>query len=457
MPAKSKKPKKAIDLSSELGVGERGGDFVVQLYDYHKLQSGFLEEDAQFESDLQYLLSSQESIVSVSKKSLKKKAKKATLNEEPKARIKRRSVKTKMEEITGDMNEIVLSSEDESDVSTTIDPNGVKPGKSAKKVKAEKSSGPATPAMAQSPDNQKEASEKSGNDDVLAGRSPIDTARDADEAEDKKKPKKKKRPKKTSSDRKASPDLNADSAEMPETTPSPSRQRQQTAPRKISAAQVSSTILPEKEPVSTIIGLSPQQIITMKPTDVKFKIIMNVQGMLKMCRNVLDFVSRETNGIFANESTKDSFVELCVHVALREAKGFQDVSKKCPDLMAQLGEVKELTLEHTKTSYTESHKRAHQNNFDYTVFSYIGHILIWASWLQRKEKKKPILEGLGFTEKDVIASLGGCHLWDRIRRDPQTINMKRWKHIQKFRQNYAFEEHQFIVILRLMHLGSTLC
>ena len=124
--------------------------------------------------------------------------------------------------------------------------------------------------------------------------------------------------------------------------------------------------------------------------------------------------------------------------------------------MDRLSGIRELLLEHTKTSLTESNRQVHKNNFDYTVFSYLGHIIIWISNLQWREKKPVLLENIGISQKGVIASIGGYHLWDRIRRDPKTINMKRWKHIQKFRQNYAFEMHQFIVILRFMHLGEGL-
>lgn len=440
MPA-TKKNYKKIDLSSDSAYGERTADFKVQQYDYNDLQSGVLEAEAQLESDLKYLLASQED-GTISRKELNE-ARKLINTEENQKRIKRKNLFTKLEEITGDMNEIVLSSDDE------VEATSERPGRSKKKEKkAEpakndvKASEPKQNGKKQksvTPDLENNHNEKNGGDSNSLNRERSVTAETAvPEAI----PKKKRNRKKKSSS--VEPEDQA-------------KNREKQGPKKISPAQVSSTILPEKEPVSTIIGLSPEQIVNMKLTDVKFKIISTNPGILKICRNVLDFVKRESEGLFVDEKLRDNFLELCVHVAMRESNGFNDVSKKYPKLMARLAAMKELTLEHTRTTITESSRKAHQNNFDYTVFSYIGHIIIWASYLQQKAKKPVLLENFGFSKKDVLASMGGCHLWDRIRRDPGTINMKRWKHIQKFRQNFAFEEHQFVVILRFMHLGTGLC
>lgn len=439
MPSRKKKPQK-LDLSSDSAYGERPADFTVQQYDYNELQSGILEADAQLESDLNYLLASQEDGKVLKHKM--KGIKKLTI-EEPKVRIKRRNLFTKLEEIRADMDEIVLSSDEEEPKEMGENGNSKsKATKSKKPIQSKYSKVIHDERNSPVPDLE--------SDQMKPEPKALSTEQSSLEAKDREltppeqleaKPKKKRNRKKKSHS----------------VEPEEQRNREQQLPKKISPAQVSSTILPEKEPVSTIIGLTPQQIVNMKLTDVKFKIISTNPGILKICRNVLSFVTRESEGLFASDNIRNGFVELCVHVAMRESNGFNDVSKKKPDLMARLAPIKELTLEHTRTTITESNRKIHQNDFDYTVFSYIGHIIVWASHLQRIADKPTLIDRLGFTEQDVLASMGGRHLWDRIRRDPKTINMKRWKHIQKFRQNYAFEEHQFVVILRFMHLGTGLC
>ncbi|KAF3988631.1 hypothetical protein FT663_01978 [Candidozyma haemuli var. vulneris] len=455
-----KKPKKALDLSDELGCGERTADFTVKSYDYAELQSGISEADIQFETDLKYLLTSSEANKVKLNKSAKKKAANAIHDKEPKSRIKRRTLRTKLEEITQDMKEIVLSSDEEEEVVDTPSKPKSKRGKSKSK---ESTPNEATVKTADTvsldPEDATESSKASpfgkGHEAVSTGDS---------EVTDEQKPQKKAKKKKSKKQKSIEPEDSGEAGEAGQQekpkdhseTPPPVRQRQQTAPKKISPAQISSTILPEKEPVSTIIGLTPEHILKMRTNDVKFKTILTVPGMSKMCRNVLNFVIKESEGILEDASTRSMFVELCVSVAMREANGFHDTSRKYPELLQKLSQAKELTLEHTKTTYTESNRQAHKNDFDYSVFSYIGHLVIWASHLQWKAGKSGIVEEYGYTKNDVVASMGGWHLWDRIRRDPKTINMKRWKHIQKFRQNYAFEEHQFIVILRFMHLGTGL-
>lgn len=441
MPSIKKKPQK-LDLSSDIAYGERTADFTVQQYDYNELQSGILDADAQLESDLNYLLASQED-GKVPKHKLKG-IKKLNI-EEPKRRIKRRNLFTKLEEIRADMDDIVLSSDEEEPKETgEREKPRSKAAKNKEPIKSKYSepthdvkNSPVPDLESDQTKPQPEALSSEQSSSLEAG----DRGSPSPEQLGETKPKKKRNRKKKS----------------PSEEPEEQKNREKQGPKKISPAQVSSTILPEKEPVSTIIGLTPQQIVNMKLTDVKFKIISTNPGILKICRNVLSFVTRESEGLFASDSIRDGFVELCVHVAMRESGGFNDVSKKKPDLMARLAPIKELTLEHTRTTITESSRKIHQNDFDYTVFSYIGHIIIWASNLQRNANKPTLIDRLGFTERDVLSSMGGRHLWDRIRRDPKTINMKRWKHIQKFRQNYAFEEHQFVVILRFMHLGTGLC
>lgn len=481
----SKTKQKRLDLSSEEGHGERSAEFIVELYDYDELQSGVSSEDAQFETDLQCLLTSPPKSAQLPKLAKRKAMKLIKEKDETRLHIKYRTLRTRLEEITKDINDIVFSSDEEETESNDAceEEKNIKKSKSEQRMKngspidevnisqatSETPSKKSSSVEAENKtvnDDQKEDSagekkncktKESGLDDKRSPRNieitelPGSIESNGEESASMKKRKNRRAKRKKS----AKDDTEANLAASL-VSPPPARQREQQAPRKISPAQVSSTILPEKEPVSTIIGLSPTQIMAMKKTDVKFKTILSVPSMLRMCRNVLEFVQRESDGFLKETRFREPFTELCVHVALRESHGFQDISKKHPKLMDRLSGIRELLLEHTKTSLTESNRQVHKNNFDYTVFSYLGHIIIWISNLQWREKKPVLLENIGISQKDVMASIGGYHLWDRIRRDPKTINMKRWKHIQKFRQNYAFEMHQFIVILRFMHLGEGL-
>lgn len=227
-----------------------------------------------------------------------------------------------------------------------------------------------------------------------------------------------------------------------------------------SAKATSLTQLPPIQPVATIFGLSHSQIFRLKLTDVKIKTIMSVP-MSKMCNNLLSFAMKESEGLFADKEKRALFVALCIAVALYESNGFHTVTKERPQMLEWLGEYEHLTLAYTKTNLTASNKLAHMNDFDYTVFSFFGHILIWAMYVQHQTSLEALTEkfetisdkyDLGVSMKDITSSFGGYHLWDRLRRDPKTINTKRWKHIQKFRQLFAFEENQFVLILRCMNL-----
>lgn len=225
--------------------------------------------------------------------------------------------------------------------------------------------------------------------------------------------------------------------------------------RSSSAAAVRSTLLPEIEPTTTIIGLSREQIFKMKLTDVKIKTILSVPRMSKMCNNVLQFAIKETEGLFADETKKTQFVQLCVRLAVFESQGFNMSVRENPEILEWLAEYNELSLKHTRTNLTVSSKQVHQNDFDYSVLSFVGHILIWANHLQLAAKLHNIVSkyGPGLSQKEISASIGGYHLWDRLRRDQKTMNTKRWKHIQKFRLIFDFEVDQFVLILRFMNLG----
>ncbi|SGZ50254.1 CIC11C00000003171 [Sungouiella intermedia] len=223
--------------------------------------------------------------------------------------------------------------------------------------------------------------------------------------------------------------------------------------RSSSAAALASSQLPEIHPIKTIIGVSHQQIMSIRTTDVKYKTIMTLTQMSKMSKNVLRFLSRDD--IFIDNDRKRQFLHLCVLVALNEANGFLQTTRKYAGLEEWLTGYEELTLAHTRANLTVSTRAGHLNDLDYNVFSYLGHILVWVTHLQTVAGVETVMEKYDFdvTKKDIMASIGGYHLWDRVRRDPKTINTKRWKHIQKFRLIFAYEEDQFVVILRMLDLG----
>ncbi|KAF7583912.1 hypothetical protein EJF18_20016 [Clavispora lusitaniae] len=236
------------------------------------------------------------------------------------------------------------------------------------------------------------------------------------------------------------------------------KQQQDMKRPRSSAIALSATNLPEIQPITTIIGLPFDQILHMKPTDVKIKTIQTVSNLSKTCKHVLQFTLGESEGLFKDKQKQTIFVELCINVALYESAGFNLTAKKYPDMASWLAKYEPLTLQSTKTKLTVSKKAAHTNNFDYTVFSYIGHIILWASHLQSSNGITTVLGklNLNVTRKQIMDELGGYHLWDRIRRNPKTINTKRWKHIQKFRQNFPFEVDQFVLILRYMCLDISM-
>lgn len=220
-----------------------------------------------------------------------------------------------------------------------------------------------------------------------------------------------------------------------------------------SAAALKLRQLPEIQPTKTFIGVSHGQIMLMRENDVKYKTISSAPLMSKLAKNAIRFLSRKD--VFTETPRKIQFCHLCVAVALHESNGFQNICQKYLDLESWLGRFEELTLEHTRTNLTVLSRKAHSNNLDYNVFSYLGHIIIWTTQLQSNAGVPTIFEkyGMEITRKEVLALIGGFHLWDRIRRDEKSINTKRWKHIQKFRLIFAFEEDQFVLILRLMDLG----
>lgn len=223
--------------------------------------------------------------------------------------------------------------------------------------------------------------------------------------------------------------------------------------RSSSARALSSSQLPEIHPIKTIIGVSHHQIMNMRTSDVKYKTILTLSQVSKMSKNMLQFLARDD--VFTDDDKKRKFLHACILVALYEANGFHNISRKYPELNEWLLSFHELTLSHTRANLTVSTRAAHLNDLDYNVFSYLGHILIWATHLQTTERLPTVMEKYDFdvTRKEILASIGGYHLWDRVRREMKTMNTKRWKHIQKYRLIFAFEEDQFVALLRMLDLG----
>lgn len=519
---------KNLDLSGESGVADRTKEFSVTDYDYEREQSGKSAKEAEFEKDLEFLLKADQEQTGDNKQQKISKAnlrKVKALMENESAPIKKKTIKVKIEEITGDIDEIDLSDDDDENddhkapkaeanggqdkvskgeekatiikskhapsTGTTeaedAQPNqkskikessetgsgqsrskdeGKEKSKKSKNLKSKKNEAPPTPTL-KSENSTENGVQKSETQSERAGLPELLTKH-------KKKKKKEKKSKYSSEkDNEATGDNNENLKETPtgagspkekerssessETAEASTNQLKQAASLRKASSKMA--ILPEVEPVSTIIGLSQQQILTMRSTDVKFKTLISVPKMSKMCRNVLNFVMTETDGFFRKDAKKSQFLQMCVMVALKESKGFHEIRRKFPYLLEDLSGFRELNLDHTRTQHTESSKQAHMNNFDYSVMSYIGHVIIWLAYCQRKLKKpQDVLRdcGLDVTNQDIVRSIGGYHLWDRIRRDERTMNNKRWKHVQKFRNNFNFEEHQFVVIVRFMNLDVDL-
>lgn len=215
-----------------------------------------------------------------------------------------------------------------------------------------------------------------------------------------------------------------------------------------------SAFLPEIQPTSCIFGITNSQIMKLKPNDVKLKTIRTASSLSKRCRIVLDFTVANTETLFSDEKRRRDFVDLAVNVALFESRGFKKTVTRLPLILEWLEKYDEFTLSRTHTSLTISTNKAHSNDFDYSILALYGHILIWINHVQQESKLDQVLKKLDVLGRDSIKDVvGGAHLWDRLHQT-EKINLKRWKHIQKFRQQYPFEIHQFVYIYRFMNLGS---
>lgn len=216
--------------------------------------------------------------------------------------------------------------------------------------------------------------------------------------------------------------------------------------------------LPEVQPIKTIIGMSHKQILHSDLSDVKIKTLMTSSSISKYAANAVKFVTTHAEDLFADSEKKKIFITLCINVALYESLGFKKTVKDYPNVLELFGDYDEINLEKTRTKLTPSKKDIHQNNLDYSVLSYFGHILIWAAHQQRQGKVPIFTEkfDIVLTNKEVRSKLGGYHLWDKLFRELKGMNSKRWKHVIKFRNAFPYEEDQFMIILRFMSIDDNI-
>ncbi|EMG46962.1 hypothetical protein G210_2772 [Candida maltosa Xu316] len=216
--------------------------------------------------------------------------------------------------------------------------------------------------------------------------------------------------------------------------------------------------LPEVQPVKTIIGMSHQQILHSDLSDVKIKTLMTSSSISKYAANSVKFVTTHKEDLFDDYEKKKIFLTLCINIALYESLGFKKTVKLYPDVLSLFSVYDEINLETTRTKLTPSKKDIHQNNLDYSVLSYFGHILIWAAHQQR-QGKVPIFTDkfdISLSNNEVRSKIGGYHLWDKLFRELKGMNSKRWKHVIKFRNAFQYEEDQFMIILRFMQIDDNI-
>lgn len=214
----------------------------------------------------------------------------------------------------------------------------------------------------------------------------------------------------------------------------------------------------EVRPIKTIIGLSHKQILHLSLTDVKIKAIVVSSSRFKFIENILRFTLKHSHDMFSDDEVRSQFITLCVNVALYEAHGFKKTSKLFP-VMSVFGLYPEITLEATNTKVTPPEDSAHQNSFDYSVLAFIGHIIIWGYSLQASAGVPTLAEKyseLQLSSQIIRSSIGGDHLWDKLSKSVCTGNLKRWKHVLKYREAFAFYEDQFMLILRFMNVDSSI-
>ncbi|RLV94343.1 hypothetical protein JA1_001857 [Spathaspora sp. JA1] len=228
-------------------------------------------------------------------------------------------------------------------------------------------------------------------------------------------------------------------------------------PVNISTNKKYSETLPEILPTKTIIGITHKQILDADLSDVKIKTLISSSSISKYASTAVKFTTSHTEDLFEDEEKKRIFLCLCLNIALFESSGFTKTNKLYPNILELFGGYEEINLETTRTKLTISNKVVHQNNLDYSVLAYLGHILIWAANQQRQAKVPLFIEkfDLDLTQQTVRSLVGGYHLWDRLHREA-SMNSKRWKHIIKFRAAFPYEEDQFMIILRFMKISDNI-
>lgn len=213
--------------------------------------------------------------------------------------------------------------------------------------------------------------------------------------------------------------------------------------------------LQELPALKTIIGLSKDQILKLNLTDVKIKTIVSSTSKSKYTSILLNFVLKNSHDLFENPIEKEMFISLCINVALYESHGFKKYTDTNPKILEIIDRFDEFKLENTRSKYTPSTKNVHKNDYDYTILSFIGHVILWAVH-QKDSNNAPLfckLSDINMSNDEVLKNIGGSYLWDKLKRH-NTINSKRWKHIIKFRQHFTLDEDQFVLIVRMMKLGN---
>ncbi|KAI5953548.1 hypothetical protein KGF54_002920 [Candida jiufengensis] len=215
--------------------------------------------------------------------------------------------------------------------------------------------------------------------------------------------------------------------------------------------------LPKIQPIKTIIGVSHSQILKSDLNDVKIKTIMNSLSTSKYINNVKNFVIKYQNDpIFTTYNNQ--FILLCINISLYESNGINKTMEVFPSIVDLLSNYQELNLETTKTTITKSERLLHQNNLDYLVLGFFGHILIWAYVLQiNNGQNETFINQLDLQDyinlSTIKLKIGGNHLWDKLNKT-NLMNSKRWKHLIKFRNNFPFEEDQFLIVLRFLKINN---
>lgn len=212
---------------------------------------------------------------------------------------------------------------------------------------------------------------------------------------------------------------------------------------------------PAVEPIKTILGVTHHQVLHLPLSDVKIKTLISSSAASKISKHVLKSIISHSHTIFSHYHDRRLFCILCIEVALHESRGFKKVINSHEEVSGLLEQFLELLLENTRSSPTPSNRTAHKNPYDYSLLSYIGNVLIWARNRQAKEENSTFFEryNINVKSKDIQRNLGGYFLWDALHKT-STINSKRWKHIIKFRKVFAYEEDQFLLILRFMNIGE---